>query len=698
MSNHRGVQLVAPKGFEQMEAGRSYHLLVSDAARERVVLVYFSERPMRATKKAKREKRWTPLPVPVLVGLRRASFEHGLTSGAIVRSACQHTLPPWLGQLEGRDLPGYDASGRAQGRSRSPKSHQDRIDRILATIWPLVKNLEQVLGAEDPAKVINAHARTSTPRQNESRVRLWLLTFVAFGFRRDALHYPIHKIGHWNRTGRSQKLGRPSLKKGAQQGFNSADPTMIEKILEGYRRYSGLGVRMSTIYEKSMRKVFGCESVRGPDDRAFFVHPDGHPFPTYDQFNYRVIEHHSIEEVQRILYGSARYRNRLAPSLGRFTESVGNLMERTEVDGYWVEEIAGGYLDGKFLPTLCAVRIRCVASGMIVGIGFSVGGETGEAYRMALFCAAVDKVRFCALFGFTIEAWQWPSIGLPPHIITDRGAGSTRRGQIRNPEHQPASAEIAPSYSGQSKAIVEASHPRDLHLEGQPSFKTTSLTLTQLALREVVRSIADNDSKDVSSRLNNEEVCAGIKSTPLGLWNHLDALCRNDAQTIPFEAAVRELLTPIELDVKADGVYLEQQRYDGPELRGSGLLDRVATTQATRVQGYMFAMAVRQVFVETGRGLVEVPAMLNLRSDDSQLWISIFELQRIAVLRRQEASLARPHRAAVVAGIKGQFETFTGHEFDSRARRSGRPKRGSTGAKEEAREAKTYVGAKGGRS
>lgn len=698
MSNHVGTQFVAPQGFEQLEVGRTYFLLRSDVQRDRVVLLYFIQRPMVSSSKSKKPKRRTPLPMPVLIGLRRTRFEEGLTSGAIVRSDVQASLPPWLLALEGQDLIGFDLLGRTQGRSKAYKSHQDRIDQILQHIWLLVERFDEVLGAADPAKVINAHARACNPPQNESRVRLWFFTYLVFGRRRDALHYPIQQIGKWDRSTRSQKLGRPSLARGAQCGFTSCDLEMIAKIVRGFRRFAGLGGRMSQIYRKTMLKEFGCVPVKGEDGYSYFIHPDGRPFPTNKQFSYRVIQHFSIREVQRLLFGSERVRNELAPSLGRFTEAVGNLMERIEADGYWVEEIAKGYIDGEHLPPLVTVRLRCTTSGMIVGIGFSVGGEKGEAYRMALFCAAIGKVRFFELFGMTIEEWEWPSIGLPPHYVIDRGPGSTRKGQARNQVHRPSNVEMAPSWSGQSKAIVESSHPRSLNLPGQPTFRPTSMSLTELALREAMRVIADNDACDVGPRLNHKAIAAGVTSTPIGLWNYLDGLCRNDAVFIPFETAVREFLPTIELDLRADGVYLEEQRYDGDSLRASGLLERVATTQSTKVHGYMFPLAVRQVFVETSKGLVTVPAMLNLRDDKRQLYVSVAELSQIAHLRKMEQSKARVHRVAARARIERRFEEQTGHAFDSRARQTGRPKRGTAAAKQEAAEAKRYVAGKRGRS
>lgn len=698
MSNHTGVQLVAPDGFEQMEKGRVYHLLRSDGKRERVLLVYFIQRPMVGTKKAKRVKRWTPLPMPIVIGIRRAMFEQALVSGWIRKATVQTTLPPWLAPLEGRNLASPGTLPAQVKRVQPKRSHQDRIDTILHHLQPLLPRLDEILGAESPDKAINAHARACNPPQNESRMRVWFFTYVAFGFTRSALHYPVHKLGRWDRLSKeTQKLGRSSLRKGAQQGFRS-DPGMIGKILQGYRRFAGLGVRMSSIYRDTMLKIFRCNSFTGENGYMYYVHPDGVPFPTCNQFTYRVIEHFGAEDVWKRMYGEARYRNRLAPSMGTFTEAVGNLMERVEADAYWVEEVARGYIDQTYLPGLCVVRLRCVTSGLIVGIGFSLGGELGEAYRAALFCAAIDKVLYCRLLGVEIRPEEWPSIGLPPCFITDRGPGGTSKGRARDLAFQPPVIELAPSWMGQSKAIVESSHPRSIRVEGQPTFKPTSMTVTQLVVREVMRAVGDNKSKDVSSRLNNQAVIDRVQTTPIALWNYLDDRGRNDAISVPFDTAVRQFLPQVSLQLRADGVYLEEQRYDADDLRSSGLLDKVATSQTVEVLGFVYPMAVRQVWVDGSDALIEVSAILNIRDGEDQLYISIAELTQIAQLRREEGSLVRVHRHAVKADMARRCEEVTGHPFDSRTRKVGRAKRGGQLARQEAAEAKKYLRPKGGRT
>ncbi|NMM14161.1 MAG: transposase [Rhodoferax sp.] len=671
-----------------------YHLLRSDHHRDRVLLVCFVQRPSKPTKKAKHQKKWTPLPLPVLIGLRRGKFEQGLLEGLIVRVDEQVELPTWFGDLTSSELLEYDFK-----RKGAKKSHADRIDQILSYIWPLVNNLDEVLSAEDPSTLINRHARSCRPPQNETRMRCWLYTYLCFGRSRWALHYPVHKIGVWDRmTKVGKKFGRQSLAKGAQHGYGSNDPEMIEKILDGYRRFAGPGEHMSKIFRQTLMKIFGCTVTTDRFGRKYFVHPSGEPFPTLGQFEYRVAQTFPLLERQYTKFGHARTRNRLAPSLGRFTESVGNLMERTEEDGYRPDQVAMGYESGSHLPPLIVVRTRCVTSGMLVGIGFSVGGERASAYRIAKFCEAIDKQKFCSLFGYTIESHQWPSIGISPHRIADRGPGSTAKAQSSTSQGRAAIDEMPPSWMGQSKAPIESSNPRSDNIEGEPTFIESQLTIPQLAIQEIARTVAANNSADVSQRLNNQAVVAGVMPTPIALWNYLNSLGRNNAIPITFDDAVRAFLMPIQVRVENDGVYYLDQRFDSPKLRDLTLLERASATHGFEVKAYMLDVCLRHIWIEAEGQLVEVDAMLQIFDGDEQLFISVVELEQIRRLRRESASGFRVHTQAARSEVHEDFEEQTGKPFDQGTRKTGRAKRRNVVSMDERRQVIDYLRAKGGKS
>jgi hypothetical protein len=86
MGIQRGTQLVAPAGFEQLQAGITYYFIWSDHERERVLLVYFVIRPAKKRAKADSKGKFateTPTPFAILVAMRRGKFELGLGAGAI---------------------------------------------------------------------------------------------------------------------------------------------------------------------------------------------------------------------------------------------------------------------------------------------------------------------------------------------------------------------------------------------------------------------------------------------------------------------------------------------------------------------------------------------------------------------------------------------------------------------------------------
>lgn len=489
-----GTQLQAPDGYRNLEKALTYHFLRSRS--DRVLLIQFVVRQPKAVtyKSEKRPDRSvTPTPLPILLGMEREDFEQGVMRGKIIATENQSTMPPWLAELEGLNLHDLDSF-----RGKPALSHNDRIDAKLAAILPLVKRIDSVLDADAPDRVINAHARTCNPKQNETRMRLWFYVFILFGRNKFALHYPIHSIGRWCRetTEPKSKWGAPNKIKGKQHGHNTSK-AMQDMILRGYRREAGLGVRMSTIYAKCMLKDFGCrwrEVRRGTFSHQELWHPQGKPFPRNGAFTYYVVKEFGPDKIQMTLYGYVRARSKLLPPVGSFTEQVWNLMQKVEADAFAVGELARGLIEGSHMPPLYVVRRRDTASGLITGIGFSQGGEKASAYRMALFCEAIGKSRYFSLMGLELSTERWPNMGVSPTQVQDRGAGSTSDAFSRIEHYRPVVCESPPSHAGQSKAIIESSNPKTLSNDEAPGFVASNLRTFELIRRELFSVLRDNDS------------------------------------------------------------------------------------------------------------------------------------------------------------------------------------------------------------
>lgn len=667
---HIGIQLIAPEGFHAMERSEVYHFLRNDAKRDRVFLAHFA---------AEKNK-----PRVSLVVVNRAFFEAAMANGQIVIAEKQASLPPWLQEREGVDLALLD-----QQRARAKISHKARINARYVLIKPLLVRQDEILGADNPDLEINRFARSCAPKQCEPRMRLWFYTMVCFNGNVWALMPPFHKIGKWKRLEHpGKKFGRPSHK-GVLHGFG-CDQGMIEKIIASYRKFCGRGVHMPAIYSKAMLETFGCQVRQNAQGKKSYWHPAGLPFPNFDQYNYHVIQQVGRDQVNLTLYGETRVRTRLAASKGKFSAAVANLLEQIEADGYYIKETPRGLVEGSPVAPVCVVRSRCQTSGMLVGIGFSFGSETSAAYRMMLFSMAVDKKRFCALFGLEISNEHWPSVGLPRLLIVDRGPGA-KHDLAKNYEKLCPIREMVGSYSGQSKATVESSHPRSVEIEGAPSYIQSDLDPVKMAKREIERLLRDNQVTDVSGRMTPEMHAAEILPAPIAVWNYLDQRARTDAQSMSFDDAVRVFLTPIEVTARNDGVYFEGMRFDSPALRNTRLIDRVARGQVATIQGYVLDLCVRHIWLEIEGRIVEVRSQLSIRDDDEQLYLSLPELVELAKLKRATHREFQEHQLAATSEYLQRTEDANGCKPNAGRRRAGRAKTRSAVSRQETADLAAYT-------
>jgi len=681
---HTGTQLIAPEGFQCLEKDTIYYLLRSDPERERVLLVHFV---ITKSKKKTRKRSYTQTHIrSFLTIIQRLQFEAALADRLIVRTEKQVDLPPWLSSLEGKNLENLD-----EHRPRKKRTHKNRVQQRYQAIVPLLQRLNEVLGADNPDAEIAHYARKSRPQQSEKRLRLWLYTYLCFGRNEWVLLPPFSNCGHWERRERSRekKFGRPSLTKGAHHGYG-CDQTMHQGIIKAYRRFRGPGITLPKVYHKGMVEIFGCHVRKDAHGRKAYFHPQGKPYPNYGQFEYHIRKEFPGDQIRRTCYGETRTRHRLSASKGQFSANCANLMERMEADGYFVEELPSGVLEGQTLRPLCVVRSRCMTSGALVGIGFALGSETSAAYRMMLFSMAADKVRFCNLFGLSISPDDWPCVGLPLLPSTDRGPGAGLNLPDLIASIFPV-RELAPSWSPQSKATVESSHPRTVQLEGAPNYVQSRHNPLQLARREIARLLADNQATNVSARRTPEMMAAKITPSPLGVWNYLNDRGRSDAYTISFDTAVRTFLTPIDVTIRSDGVYLEWLRFDSPALRSIGLLDRVARGQSIFGRAYLLDLCVRHIWLDIDDQIVELDAQLPIRDVDEQLDISITELQALSQANREVESAFREHQHAVRSEYLQRVEQATGHKPDVGTRRLGKPKNRSASSRQEEADLAPYT-------
>ena len=675
-----GTQILAPSGLGALRKNSVYYFLRSDPRTELVLLVEFLLRQPRVSNNGKTQ---TPIPLVVLHRMQRSFFEEVLTSHdqSLIIAQHQSTLPPWLAHLEDKNI-----NPRYYGR-RSTRSHLDRINDRLTIISGAIENAEEILNSTDPDATLNKFALRCTPPQNTARFRLWFYTYLAFSRNPTALHYSTSGIGKWNRDAiKGRKRGAPSLQ-GKNHGYN-VDASMRKTILCGYSEHIKLSSTLEEAYRKTMTVQFGCVPVSKSDEMLGLHQPEGRPVPSLVQFTYTIGKELNKLEMASDRIGPSRVRTELAPSVGMFSESVCNLLERVEADGYFLRDIPKGLIEGVALKKLVVVRMRCIASGSLIGIGFSLGGEKAEAYKMALFCAAIDKVDFCALFGITITASQWPGKGLPPYLIVDRGPASGL-GAISNLEEtMPAIRELTPTRSGQSKANIETTNPKTRRHSEQPTYYHSRHSPITLVRREIWRLILDNDTINISSRLTPDLINSVRKPSPIALWNELARRGRNDGIPIDFSTAVRSFLTPKQLTLKHNGVDLFGRRYDSPALRESGILRRVSSQNGVKLAGYILPACVRHNWIFVDDKLVKLDLHLPMRVREELHYIPLSHLEDWDREQKRRTKEFSDHRRAKKEQIEQQFEQESGSKWDSGTTKRGRSPRGSRTAQVELAESK----------
>jgi hypothetical protein len=679
-----GTPLIAPKGYKALEAGATYYFLRSSPKKNWVTLVEFVLRQPKQVvyKAAKRPERTVAqLPLPKLVRIQRADFEDGVFDGQIVPGE-RKLMPPWLDGLEGIDLEAVDGE-----RKRPAKRHSDRIDDKLFTFHALLLDVEGLLDVDDVDQAINRHARALKPAQNETRVRLWFFTYIAFGRNRNALHYPIHRLGRWNRLEVFSKVKRGAPgQKGAAYGHNTTKE-MREKIILSYSKLAGLGYSDETTYVRAMKEYFGCKSRWAHEGGRKWMeihHPEGKPFPQKGAYFYHVNVRFRPHLVQETRLGRNRARSKIKPVLGTFTESSWNLMQRVEADAYRVFDLPRGYVEGSDLPPLVVVTKRDTASGRKTGIGFSQGSETGAAYRMATFCQAIGLEAFGRLLGLKVRA---SGKGISPHDITDRGPGATPSGRSRDSALLPVISEQAPAYAGQSKALIETSNPKTPSNDEAPSYRRSGLTVVALARREFANLLQFNEATNVANRVDPALEHRVTRLSPNGIWEALDAVGRNDAVQISFDDAVRAYLDLVPARLTRSGLEVAGRNYYSKSAEFESALSSVSGNDGVDVKAYVLTACVRHVWFEWDHRLIELDVRYPIPVGSEVKYMSFWEATQYAEhMERRKAEFAG-HQRGVRLHSAEDYEAQTGLKLDAGQRVTGRPKRGSAVARQEAQEA-----------
>lgn len=652
-----GTQYTAPNGWIFLKPNVRYWRVGDSTDKVFTVLAVFGE----------------DKPSVDVVRLPRRDFEQGLQKEAVLTAEVQMTLPPWLHELEGLDLSRTDTQPRRIAHGK--RTHRSIVDNRLTLIADALQHLPAILSAPNPLRVINRFAAEAEPPQNTARFRTWLLAYVCCGDNEWSLIENMHRNGKWDRnTEERLKVvrGRPSIHF-AHRPYHPRDEDMQEKIKAGYLRFSRLGKSMHEIYALSMTAVFKCVPAPDAMGHPYWLQPEGHPFPSFGQFDYGCEIAFKPSSRQVTLYGEVRFRNKLAAIVGRVSEGVANLLEKCSIDASFSKLFPRGVLDDHLAPRICIVKLVCQAAGTVNGIGFALGGEKARAYKMALFCCAINKSRWGRFFGMEITEDDIPGEGLPANYASDRGAFVAEEvSQVLSA--MKAGREMSPTHNPQSNATVESKNAREMHARGIPTYTVTKMNSIQLARYSINQVAEVNRSGSAVDRVTREMADEIQNAVPIEVWKFLDKRARNDSKAISFDEAVRRFLTPVIFRSRNGMLFLKAMRYTSDALEGSSLPKLIRNCDGFEIHGYIIDIVVRFAWIEHEGHLIEVEARDPMRDDDEVLYQTVDDLDEYEAKMQKLRAVQRDGRAVAIASTAMRNLESIGPAAKSIRRITGRPK------------------------
>lgn len=669
-----GSQLIAPEGFRSLLSTIRYYFVANDNDNNVVNLAFYAKKVSGYSTE--------------LISLPAEEFEDGLATQSITIAEEQLALPPWLYRQVGDKLISCN-DWLAYGRSK----HKKIVESRFKNIDPLLRIEREIRYSRHPERYFSKLIKESHCSLKQSRVKNWFYAYLLHGKCKDALLPEFFANGLTSADACEEKgikTGRKSKRLGKKAGF-ATSKEMTEKIVEAFVKLSEIGRPMTEIYADSMVEYFGCKSFCNPaTGYNEYYHPRGAPYPSFWQFKYRAIKEFGEENVAIRIYGPKRARKIMKADIGPFTESVGNLMEKVEFDGYYVKKRPRSMIGGGYLTRLCVIRAVDVATGMVVGIGFAIDTEVAAAYKMCLFSMAMNKVEFCRLFGLEINADDWPCQGMPAEEVFDRGPAVKLIEKLV--DEYMSIVELTRTHDGGGKAIVESSHPRDMSDQEAPSHEVSTMNFMGMIRAELFRVIKDNKTSDASSRMTPAMIADGVLMFPLSIWNYMEDRGRTDAVAKRLDEAIFAYLTKVEVSIDKRGAFLNGIRYVSRELTETGVFDKAAKAQKFVISAYVVTACIRHIWIEYQGNLFFASAQMPINDNEEQLYISLSDADYLSEKLKSMQPDFQEHRSAVSSDVKGEFERQVGIKWGG-TRKIGRAKK-TAAAKEEISDLKKVVNGK----
>ena len=310
-----------------------------------------------------------------------------------------------------------------------PAKHRRRRDRTWAIIESIVTAPGQAaLNPDCRGRLVRAAIdKVGSTKKNIYR---YLRRYWQGGMTRNGLLPYFHLCGARGKERKpgASKRGRPrrlTQIKGAPPGINIG-PAEAERLQRGYQMFylkapeDGGGTLMSA-YLQTLRKFFhvGLERRGGT---MVEVLPPSDQLPTFDQFLYWGRKGKDIEQSLLRRKGERKFKLTLRPVLGDSTLMAYGPGSQVQIDATPTDFWAVSSLDRtRRIARLTTYFVVDTFSHLITGFHVGLENPSFFAAGLALENATVEKVAYCAQFGISISAAEWPSIGLPESILADRG-------------------------------------------------------------------------------------------------------------------------------------------------------------------------------------------------------------------------------------------------------------------------------------
>ncbi len=578
-----------------------------------------------------------------ITSIPRAEFEYLINPSVGILRLCEVQLkrPSWMSGLETTNF----AELEDRRRANKSRDHESRVSETLQRLSHALDSQRFILGSEKPILELARFAREA--KVHPYRFQVQFFSYVIFGNDKWALLPEWHRNGRWDREEKQKKFGRSPISSNYCFNFPLTSE-MRAKILHFARSKKRVFRTFSDLFAEMLRVEFGCVALQNAENPRLSSKLS-QPFPSYNQA-YRTIRKELTEQEYATLFGKQkRLRKEKFFNAGNFTQQFACNLEAVEADAFFINEVMQSFDSGLVSAKVIVVRIICSTTSCVVGVGFSVGGESKAAYRAALYSMVAPRKYIEKLFGLNVGTLSdWVGGGLPALFTADRGPAWSL--VIEDFDRRFPLSVVAPAQEPMSKALSESSHPRTPCLDIDRAHLQTNLTAAQIIKRELIRVCADNNTSDISIRLSDSVVAAmrieNLPATPNGFWAFNQARGRNAANSsMSHEQAIRELWEPITVTLCPDGVMHLQSPYTSCDLINSGLMKSLASHQQLELKAYALPCAINFLHVEVNGILIEVKRVQRLRQQPSDYAQTEADL---VMSQKNRAALRSQQRVAAV--------------------------------------------------